>query len=119
MDERKLKRYFKQQVHVIMERSGSEPDGFRAYFRDREPKDDEILGLLAVTAMVNGEFPHGECFPTPVEALAALSPAARSVICREFRKELRSCLRQSSATRRPGGRAQVTGNRFATIAHQA
>jgi hypothetical protein len=93
MNERKLKAYFKTQLHAIMRRSASEPDGFRAYFADREPKDEEILGLLAVNAMVNGEFPHREFFPTPVEALAALSPAARSLICREFRKELKGRLR--------------------------
>jgi hypothetical protein len=93
MNERKLTAYFKTQVHSIMQRGASEPDGFRAYFADREPKDEEILGLLAGTSLVNGEFPQREFFPTPLEALAALSSGARSVICREFRKELKGCLR--------------------------
>ena len=92
MNEKKIKDYFKTQVRTLMKRSALEPDGFRAYFADREPKDEEILGLLAVTAMVNGQFPHREYFPTPVEALAALSSEARAVILREFRKELRGRL---------------------------
>jgi hypothetical protein len=94
MNERKIQAYFKHQVHAIMQRSAEEPDGFRAYFHDRDPKDEEILGLIAISAISSGEFPHAEFFPTPVEALAALSASARSVICREFRKELRGCLRQ-------------------------
>ena len=93
MNEKRLKAYFKTQVHAIMKRGASEPDGFRAYFAHREPKDEEILGLLAVTAIVNGEFPHRESFPTPLEALAALSPQTRSLICRQFRKELKGRLR--------------------------
>ncbi len=101
MNEKKIKAYFKTQVHVIMKRSASEPDGFRAYFAEREPKDEEILGLLAVTALVNGEFPHREAFPTPLEALAALSSEARSVICREFRKELKGCLQHLPPRSKP------------------
>lgn len=94
MEEKKIKSYFKQQVRVILERSSTEPDGFRAYFADREPKDEEILGLLAVSTMMSGEFQMGDSFPTPVEALAALSDSSRSEICRAFRKELKSCLRE-------------------------
>ena len=103
MNEKKLKAYFKTQLHAIMKRSALEPDGFRAYFRDREPKDEEILGLLAVNAMVSGKFPHRNFFPTPVEALAALSDKTRSVICQEFRKELKGCLRHMP----PAGPQQV------------
>ncbi len=97
MNEKEIKTYFKQQVRAIMERSASEPDGFRAYFADREPKDEEILGLLAISVMLSGKYHLAESFPTPVEALATLSPAARSEICREFRRELKSSLRHLTA----------------------
>lgn len=119
MDERKIKQYFKQQVHVIMQRSVSEPDGFHAYFKDRDPRDEEILGLLAVTSMVNGEFLRREAFPSPLEALAALSPAARSVICQQFRRELKTCLRNLRSPRRRVARPQVTAPRFQSLPHQA
>jgi len=92
MDETKIQAYFEQQVRAIIGRSQSEPGGFRAYFAGREPKDEEILGLLAVTTLLSGESPWAKHFPTPVEALAALSPAARSEICRRFRAELKTCL---------------------------
>jgi hypothetical protein len=94
VEEKKIKAFFKEQVRAILERSATEPDGFRAYFADRQPKDEEILGLLAIMVMTNGHFPLGDRFPTPVEALAALSNSSRAEICREFRKELKTCLRQ-------------------------
>lgn len=94
MDEKKIKAFFKEQVRAILERSATEPDGFRAYFADRQPKDEEVLGLLAIMVMTNGQFPMSDRFPTPVEALAALSNSSRAEICREFRKELKTCLRQ-------------------------
>jgi hypothetical protein len=94
VEEKKLKAFFKGQVRAILERSATEPDGFRAYFAQRQPKDEEILGLLAIMVMTNGRFPMSERFPTPVEALAALSNSSRTEICRQFRKELKTCLRQ-------------------------
>lgn len=94
MEEKKIKAYFKEQVRAILERSAAEPDGFRAYFADREPKEEEILGLLAISVMMNGAFPMSNRFPTPVEALAALSKASRAEVCREFRKGLKGCLKQ-------------------------
>jgi hypothetical protein len=94
MQEKKIKSYFKQQVRAILERSATEPNGFRAYFEKREPKDEEILGLLAVSTVMGGEFPGEDGFPTPLEALAALSRPSRAEICRQFRKELRNCLQQ-------------------------
>jgi len=94
MEEKKIKTYFKEQVRAVLERSADEPDGFRAYFSDREPKDEEILGLLAISVILGGKFHLADEFPTPVEALAALSPSGRLEICRQFRKELKSCLRQ-------------------------
>lgn len=96
MNEGKIAAYFKQQVRSLIEQSAWEPEGFRAYFADREPKDEEILGLLAVTTMLRGKDRLSDRFPTPVEALAALSPAARSEICREFRQELKSCIGELS-----------------------
>jgi hypothetical protein len=97
MEERKICSYFQQQLHVILERSAAEPDGFRSYFSTHEPKDEEILGLLAVSSMINGDFRTGEGFPTPLEALAALSPQSRQVLCEEFRKELKASLSQLTA----------------------
>lgn len=93
MDEKKIEAYFKQQVRAMMARSVSQPEGFLSYFAEREPKDEEILGLLAVSAVVSGEFDLTDLFPTPVEALAALSPSGRSKLCQEFRKELEGTLR--------------------------
>jgi hypothetical protein len=89
MHERRIKSYFKQQLHTIFERSATEPDGFCAYFQDHEPKDEEILGLLAVSTVLNGKFPTEDGFPTPFEALAALSLPSRAEICRAFRRELK------------------------------
>lgn len=97
MDEKRIKAYFKQQVRAILERITAEPEGFCAYFADREPDDDEILGLIAVATMLTGEFHVGDSFPTPVEALAALSPSSRAEICEAFRRELKNCLRELAA----------------------
>lgn len=94
MEERKIKSYFKQQVRAVIERSTVEPNGFRTYFENREPKEEEILGLLAVSTVLNGEFPAGKGFPTPLEALRTLSNSSRAEICREFRRELKNCLKQ-------------------------
>lgn len=93
MHERRIKSYFKQQVHCILERSATEPDGFCAYFQDREPKDEEILGLLAVSTVMSGQLPTDDSFPTPLEALAALSLSSRAEICRAFRRELKNFAR--------------------------
>jgi len=82
MNDKKIKAYFKQQLRVILERSAQEPDDFRSYFQEHEPKDDEILGLLAVSTMMSGEFRVGDSFPTPLEPLGgpfALDP------CRNLR----------------------------------
>ncbi len=51
MEETKIKTYFKRQVRMVLDRSASEPEGFLSYFRDRDPKDEEILGLLAVSIL--------------------------------------------------------------------
>ncbi|MBI1941335.1 MAG: hypothetical protein HYS33_07505 [Acidobacteria bacterium] len=97
MGEKKIVAFFKEQVRAILERSASEPDGFRAYFEGREPQDDEILGLIAVSTTMTGELQVGDSFPTPLEALARLSRAGRAEICRAFRKQLRTCLAQLAA----------------------
>jgi hypothetical protein len=93
MAEKTVRDYFEHQVHLVIERSASEPEGFVSYFIDHEPKDDEILGLLAVSTMMSGEFHRSEFFPSPVEALAALSPADRAEICNLFRTQLRKLFR--------------------------
>ena len=90
MQERKIKAYFKQQVHAIIVEKAYDPDGPLDYFAKREPKDEEILGLLAVSMKMGGQSAFRECFPSPLEALAALSGPSRSEICRAFRKELKS-----------------------------
>lgn len=92
MNEREIKAYFEQQVRLVIERSATEPEGFLSYFSSHEPKDEEILGLLSVSTMLTGEFHRGDSFPTPVEALAALSGADRKEICDYFRNQLRTCL---------------------------
>ena len=97
MQEKTIKTYFKQQVRVILERSAEEPEGFRAYFAGRDPRDEEILGILAVNTMMSGELRLGDSFPTPLEALAALSSPSRAEICRQFRRELKQCLREATA----------------------
>jgi hypothetical protein len=97
MGERKIVAFFKEQVRAILERSALEPEGFRDYFAGREPRDDEILGLIAVSATITGELHWGDSFPTPLEALARLSQAGRAEICRAFRRELRNCLAHLAA----------------------
>ena len=97
MQEKRIKSYFKEQVRVLLERSAGEPEGFCAYFSGREPRDEEILGILAVNTMMSGEFHMGDSFPTPLEALAALSGSSRAEICKQFRRELKHCLSEISA----------------------
>lgn len=94
--ENQVRSYFKQQVRAVIERSTRDPEGCLSYFADHEPKDEEILGLLAIAITVSPDAPIADFFPTTFEALAALSPARHSEICREFRKQLRNCLRQVS-----------------------
>jgi hypothetical protein len=96
-EERRIRSYFKEQVRLVIEQSIREPEGFLSYFIDHDPKDEEILGLLAVTTMMEGDNDMGASFPTTVEALAALSPSRQAEICHQFRKELKHCLRQISA----------------------
>ena len=97
MDEKKIRNFFKHQLRVILEQGATDPEGFRSYFAEHEPKDEEVLGLLAVSSMMSGEFQVGDSFPTPLEALAALSPRSRRVLCDEFRKELKHCLSELAA----------------------
>ena len=93
MEERLIRHFFEQQARRVIERSASEPEGFLSYFTDHEPKDEEILGLLSVSTMMGGEFHDKSLFPTPVEALAALSGQTRAEICQYFREELAAFLR--------------------------
>ena len=97
MDDKKIRTFFKQQLRVILEHGAADPEGFRAYFSEHEPKDEEILGLLAVSSMMSGEVQVGDSFPTPLEALAALSARSRRILCEEFRKELKHCLSELAA----------------------
>lgn len=89
MEERQIRNYFEQQVRVVIDRASAEPESFLSYFVDHYPKDEEILGLLAVSTMISGELHQGDSYPTPVEALASLSGSSRSEICHFFREELK------------------------------
>jgi len=94
MEDKRIKAFFEQQTRAILGRSATQPGGFRAYFAEREPKDNEILGLLAISVMMSGDFPLRSRYASPIEALAALSKSARAELCRQFRSELKACLRQ-------------------------
>lgn len=89
MSDKEIRNFFKQQLRVIFESSAADAEGFRSYFISHEPRDEEILGLLAVSTMMAGEVHMGDSFPTPLEALAALSPRSRRTLCDQFRKELK------------------------------
>ena len=91
-----IRDYFIRQVRTIVHQSASEPGGFAAYFTNRDPKDEEILGLIAVTTMLSGKYHLADRFPAPAEALAALSPEARADICNEFRRQMQRSNRQLS-----------------------
>ena len=83
-----------RQARMLVERSSRDSEGFAAYFSDREPRDEEILGLIAVTVLLSGKYHLADRYPTPAEALAALSADERSEICKEFRLHLQACQRQ-------------------------
>lgn len=91
---KRIRDYFIRQARIVVERSCRDHDGFAAYFSDREPRDEEILGLIAVTVLLSGKYRLADRYPTPAEALAALPSDYRRDICREFRRHLHSCRRQ-------------------------
>lgn len=90
----RIKDYFIRQARALVERSARDREGFAAYFSNREPRDEEILGLISVTVLLSGKYHLADRYPTPAEALAALPAADRSEICREFRRHLHACQRQ-------------------------
>lgn len=94
MADKRIKDYFIRQARLLVKRSSRDPEGFAAYFSGREPRDEEILGLIAVTVLLSGKYHLADRYPAPAEALAALSPAERSEICREFRHCLKDSKRQ-------------------------
>lgn len=89
MRQRQIRFFFRRQVRSIIEGSASDPDGSIAYFQGREPRDEEILGLLAISMHIGREAPFAQWFPSPLEALAALSPSSRVEVCEIFRQQLR------------------------------
>lgn len=91
---KRIKKFFMRQAQTLVENSARDSEGFAAYFSEREPRDEEILGLIAVTALLSGKYHLADRYPTPAEALAALSPSDRSEICQEFRTHLQTCQRQ-------------------------
>ena len=94
MQAKTIRDYFIRQVRVLVENSSRDTQGFAAYFSDREPRDEEVLGLIAVTVLLSGKYHLADRYPTPAEALAALSYSDRSEICREFRLQLKETRRQ-------------------------
>jgi len=97
MSDKDIRNFFKRQLRVILENSAADPEGFGTYFSTHEPKDEEILGLLAVSSMMSGEVHVGDSFPSPLEALAALTSRSRRILCDEFRKELKQFFRTPAA----------------------
>ena len=93
MEEQLIKAYFERQVRMMIDRASVEPESFLSYFFDHYPKDEEILGLLSVMCLPDIEMRSGESFPSPVEALAALSGDSRTEICGTFREELKQRFR--------------------------
>ena len=91
---KRIKEYFVREARVLVERSCRDPEGFASYFAAREPRDEEILGLISVSILLSGKYHLADRYPTPAEALAALSTADRSEICQEFRRPLQACQRQ-------------------------
>lgn len=91
---KRIKNYFIRQARVLVERSARDREGFAAYFYDRQPRDEEILGLIAVTVLLSGKYHLADRYPTPAEALAALPAEDRAEICQEFRHHLEACQRQ-------------------------
>ena len=91
---KRVRDYFIRQARILVENSAKDREGFAAYFSDREPRDEEILGLIAVTVLLNGKYHLADRYPTPAEALAALPAGDRSQICQEFRRQLQACRRQ-------------------------
>lgn len=83
-----------RQAQMLVERSSRDSEGFAAYFSDREPRDEEILGLIAVTVLLSGKYHLADRYPTPAEALAALSADDRREICQAFRLHLQACQQQ-------------------------
>lgn len=94
MPGKRIRDYFIRQARTLVENSSRDRQGFAAYFSDREPRDEEVLGLIAVTVLLSGKYHLADRYPTPAEALAALSCADRSEICREFRLQLKAAQRQ-------------------------
>jgi type II secretory pathway component PulM len=91
---KRIRNYFMQQARILVENSARDSEGFAAYFSERAPRDEEILGLIAVTVLLSGKYHLADRYPTPAEALAALSPSDRREICQEFRTQLQACQRQ-------------------------
>lgn len=83
MEEKRIQSYLMQQVRLMVEAGSQTLDTLRAYFGGPEPRDKEILGLLALTIM-RPEFPLRHRFATPLEAVSRLSFEARAELCQEF-----------------------------------
>ncbi len=89
MKRSQIRFFFRQQARTIIQQSAGDPEGSIAYFDGREPRDEEILGLLAISMPMGGNSPFADWFPSPIEALATLPPSSRAEICELFREQLR------------------------------
>jgi len=77
-------------MRAILAERELQPDRLWDRLTGHEPSDDEIMGLLSMTAVSDQWSARGSGLPSQVEALAALPEADRAVICQEFRRLLTS-----------------------------
>ena len=90
MKEPGLVSYFQQQMRSMLAARRLEPDGMWERFTGHEPSDEEIMGLLSISTITDQWSAAGSDFPTQFEALASLPETDRALICREFRRLLKS-----------------------------
>jgi hypothetical protein len=88
MKDQEPRAFFQQQMRAVLEEHRSDEDEVWEALAKREPSDEEILQILT-TATASDQWPKAG-FASPVEALATLSETDRDVICKEFRRLLKS-----------------------------
>lgn len=88
MEEERIQSYLRQQIRLMLQAGSRRPGTLSACFTGTEPRDNEILGLLALSTM-RPEFPLRHRFATPLEVVARLPGEVRAKLCQEFRKRAR------------------------------
>ncbi|MGH9432866.1 MAG: hypothetical protein ACRD3T_15115 [Terriglobia bacterium] len=96
LTESQVKACFLQTIRHLFLANPTDPEGFLAYFTERAPRDEEILGLLSIATNLAAS-PLIAFFPTSFEALASLPEADRSDLCQAFRNALAASNRKSAA----------------------